>query len=408
MRSILLVLAVICAAGPTIGAEKNDNAPRVAAASTDFTVDLYSRLRTQDGNLIVSPYSVYLALGMTYAGAQGRTEKEMAKVLRADMPQEKYHASMERLQRHLGAAVMRANGLVDIRLANALFVQKEHTVLPGFSETVTTHYGADWCRVDFKAAPDQAVNIINDWVAQKTRNRITDVIGGDSISTTTRLVLVNAVYFKGVWARKFEPELTEPAPFSTPSGTDILVSLMHKKSDFLYGANDLLQIIELPYSGNDLSMVILLPRDRKKGLAALESALNAKSLAKWLREMKTEDVALALPRFAFDSGFSLLPGLSAMGMKDAFVGGAANFRGIDGTQQLFLNAAIHRAGIAVNEAGTEAWAATIMDAAFIGLSEKDQPFEFRADHPFLFLIRDERSGIILFIGRVVSPDLAGT
>jgi serpin B len=262
------------------------------------------------------------------------------------------------------------------------------------------YYGASITPVDYKKANEEARTRINEWVEKKTEEKITDLIKPDVLTPLTRLVLVNAIYFKGNWARQFKQSLTHDAPFYLTPGKPVPVPFMTQEGTLRYGEEGGLQILELPYEGNDLAMLIILPR-RVDGLAELEKALTPENLNQWIRRLREQKIEVFVPKFKLASAFSLNETLVAMGMRDAFDQTKANFAGMDGTTLLYISAALHQAVVEVNEEGTEAAAAT---GIVMGLkSVPEPPTTFRADHPFIFLIRDNKTGSILFMGRVVDP-----
>lgn len=367
--------------------------------NTEFAVNLYSQLRTQPGNLFLSPHSISTALAMTSAGAAGNTAAQMAATLH--LPKEgDVHAAFAGLE--AGLRAIQEKGGVKMSTANSLWPDKASTFLPAFLDLCRTHYGADITPQDFRGAPEAARKTINDWVADRTAGRIQDLLAPGVIDALTRMVLVNAIYFKGDWAVRFDPAKTEPATFFTVEG-DRAIPLMHRRGSIRHAATDTLQLVELPYAGNDLSMLVLLPRERD-GLPALEAALTADQLTEWTKALRPRDVKLWLPRFKVEAQFLLKPTLAALGMGDAFDADKADFSGMNGRKDLFIGAVVHKAFVEVNEAGTEAAAATaVVMQTRSAVRPADEPAEFRADHPFLFFLRDMRTGAILFAGRLTTP-----
>lgn len=393
IRSTVLTATLLSIAA-TAAPEKE-----LVRGNTEFAVDLYARLREQPGNLFLSPHSISTALAMTSAGAAGNTAAQMAATLH--LPKEgDAHAAFAALE--AGLRAIQEKGGVKMSTANSLWPDKGSTFLPAFLDLCRTHYGADITPQDFRGAPEAARKTINDWVSDRTAGRIQNLLGPGVIDALTRMVLVNAIYFKGDWAVRFDPAKTEPAKFHTAEG-ERDVSLMHRRGSIRHAATDTLQLVELPYAGNDLSMLVLLPRERG-GLAALEAALTADQLAEWTRALRPRDVKLWLPRFKVEAQFSLKETLTAMGMGDAFDADKADFSGMNGRKDLFIGAVIHKAFVEVNEAGTEAAAATaVVMQTRSAIRPVDEPAEFRADHPFLFFLRDMRTGAILFAGRLAAP-----
>lgn len=373
----------------------------VAEANNRFALDLYRQLRAEEGNLFFSPSSISTALAMAYAGAAGETEAEMAKTLHFQMPEKRLHEGMQSLQA-LWKSPAEEN---DIRLhqANRLWGQRSYDFLPAFLEITREHYGAELAEVDF-AQSEEARRRINAWVEEQTERKITELVPAGALSSNTRLVLTNAVYFHGVWAAPFNEERTTDEDFHVTAAEKVQVPLMHRQDEFRYAAVDDLQILELPYGERSLSMLVLLPRE-VAGLAKLEAELTFQNLQRWLASVKHEDeVKVYLPRFKTTSQFQLSDTLAAMGMQSAFDRDAADFSGMTDSEDLFISAVIHKAFVDVNEEGTEAAAATgAVIAATAAPVEPEEPPVFRADHPFVFLIRDNRNDSILFLGRIENP-----
>ena len=357
--------------------------------NNSFAFDLYARLRSQKGNLFLSPCSISTALAMTYAGARGRTEEEMAKVLRFTLDQERLHPAFfslnSKLTPHAG----------ELHVANRLWGQKGYPFLESFLKLTGSRYGAKLEEVDFMGAAEKARQAINSWVEAQTKDRIKELIKRGMLDKLTRLVLTNAIYFKGDWASQFKKDETRKADFSLIDGTKVKVDMMHQRAEFLHGRHPEVQVLTLPYKGGEFSMVILLPV-KKDGLSELERAFTGENLAKWLSDLRKGTVVVDLPRFKTTSEFMLADVLRNMGMHSAF-GTGADFSGMTGTRELFISSIIHKAFVEVNEEGTEAAAATGV------IMKSSVPPRFCVDHPFLFLIRDNRSGSILFMGRIVDP-----
>jgi serine protease inhibitor len=368
--------------------------------NTTFAFELYAQLKAKEGNLFFSPYSISTCLAMTYAGARGETEKQMAAVLHFSQKQDQLHSAFGDLQRQLNQVGARKG--VELNIANALWAQQGHPFVPEFLKTGNSQYDAKLSQVDFKTQAGAAIQDINRWVADKTKDRIQDVLAPGGLDELTRMVLVNAIYFKGTWAKQFEKGATSQQPFYLSKTRKQGVPLMGHTDQVRYMEDSTLQAVELPYAGNQLSMVILLPKDIE-GCAKLEGLLSPHNLSTWLKAMQSQKLILFLPRFKMESSFDLSPELEKMGMRDAFRFGTANFSGIDGTANLFVSRVAHKAWVEVTEEGTEAAAATVAVARYGGVNHDPLPPTFRADHPFIFLIRHNRSGSILFLGRLADP-----
>jgi len=365
-----------------------------------FAWKLHGKLREQPGNLFYSPYSISSALAMTYAGARGDTATQMAAALDFGPNDPAFHAAMGALVRDFNAAGKQ--GAFKLSVANALWAQHDYTFLPGYTKLVTTNYDAAVKNLDFQNETEAARQTINHWVEEKTNDKIQDLLKPGVLNSDTRLVLTNAIYFKSAWLHSFTKEATKPGPFTGLDGKKAEVPLMHQTERFSYVNADGVQIVELPYDRNALSMVILLP-DKTDGLADLEQQISAEKLAAWRGKMKRRQVELSMPKFKMTREFALKDVLSSLGMVDAFTT-AADFSGMDGSKKLSIQHVIHKAFVDVNEEGTEAAAAT---AVAIGVTsaliEPEPPVVMKIDHPFLFAIRENQTGSILFIGRVVEP-----
>jgi serpin B len=372
----------------------------VAGGNMAFALDLYARLKTADGNLFFSPYSISTCLAMTYAGARGATAAQMAQTLHFATNQNQLAASFGELQRQLNKEQAKMG--IELNIANGLWGQKDHLFLPAFLDIAKQSYGANLQQFDFRTHADTARTEINHWVDHKTKGKITDLIQPGVLGPATRLVLVNAIYFKGSWAREFDKHSTTEAPFTVTPNQKPEVPLMNLTADFKYAEVDGLQLLELPYIGDDLNMVVLLPRD-VDGLKGVEDLLNTQTFDRWLAEAREQKVAVFLPKFKLSAQFSLVKALGEMGMTDAF-SRRADFSGMDGERDLYISAVVHKAFVDVNEEGTEAAAATGVVMSHMSVMRMPRPTPiFRADHPFVFLIRENHSGSILFLGRLVDP-----
>jgi serpin B len=387
------VLALV-AAGPA-------SAEDAAGSINAFAVDLYHEVAGEDGNTFFSPASISTALTMTYAGARGQTAKEMRQTLRYTVDDEDLHPAFGKLA---GTLTKKQKGH-EMAIANALWSQKGSKILQPFVGLLEKHYGAGKKEVDFIGKTEKSRKTINGWVEKKTQDRIKDLLKPGVITIDTRLVLTNAIYFKGDWETKFEKKNTQEETFRVSKDETSKVKMMHMHGrTFRYlhragkGQPDF-SMIELPYEGGHASMIVILP-DEADGLPEIEQWLTDESLDAHIAGMhETEIDDLALPRFEMTDEFMLGKALSRMGMPTAF-STSADFSGINGKKDLFISAVVHKAFVKVNEEGTEAAAAT---AVVIGIECVKMPVNFRADHPFLFLIRDTASGTILFMGRMSDP-----
>lgn len=384
--------------GKAKAVEITDDVRAVARSNNRFAFDLYQHLREDKGNLFFSPASISTALAMTYAGAGGPTKTEMAQVLHFDLAEERLHGGFGTL----GEILNSAEKGYRLSMANRLWGAKTYPFRPEFLKTTREQYGAELAQLDF-ARTEEARQTINAWVEEQTNGRIEDLIPSGVLDAMTRLVLTNAVYFKGAWDEEFSKRATQDAPFRLSRDRQVKVPTMRQTDRFGYAETDDLQLLELPYEGHDLSMVIVLPKS-VDGLPDLETKLTAESVQKWMSGLRRRDVRVFLPRFKLTSQFELADVLRAMGMPLAF-SERADFSGMSTVESLMLSQVVHKAFVDVSEEGTEAAAATAVVVAPTAApaGDRDEPVVFRADHPFVFLIRDNRTGAVLFVGRVVNP-----
>lgn len=369
-----------------------------------FAFDLYRNLSQKSGNLFYSPHSLWLALAMVYAGARGETEAQMAGALHFPLDQGHLHPTFNHLDlkitpRSVGAKGDEGRTGFRLRIANALWSQEAYTFLPEYLDVLGENYGAAVRLVDFADKTEQARAAINAWVSDQTEGKIKDLVARGAINALTRLVLTNAIYFYGAWANPFKAQRTHDGVFYLLDGGQARVPLMAQTGSFAYAVGEGFQVVELPYQGWALSMVILLPDAGKAG--AVERTLDAERLDAALGMLSRRQVALTLPRFRFASGFGLAKVLADMGMALAFTTDA-DFSGMTGGRDLFISDVLHRAFVSVDEAGTEAAAATAV-VMMPTMVMPEPAIEFRVDRPFGFLIRDIKTGAILFVGRVVDP-----
>ena len=398
----VLVLALIAAglsAAGTTRPDTPDGAGSVATGNNLFAFDLYRHLAADPAyageNLFFSPYSIASALAITCEGARGTTADEIESVL--------HLPANETLRREgfaaIDAALNNGSGNYTLRTANALWAEKTHSLLPEYIETAARWYGANATNLDFVENPEGSRETINRWVEEKTEDRIRDLLPPGSIDPLTRVVITNAIYFKGAWAQQFDPAETTVEEFRVGSNETVTVPMMHGNAVYPYAETGTLQVLEMPYAsgdGTELAMLVLLPKG--DSLTAAEEVLDAERLAGLRESLASQNVRVFFPKFTLDASYGLTPTLAAMGMPTAFTGGDADLSGMDGTRDLFVTGIFHKAFVDVNEEGTEAAAATGV-AAGLGVTPV-----FRADHPFVFLITEKDSGTILFAGRVVNPE----
>jgi serpin B len=399
-RAAVLLCLVLLPAVPATAAGPSDpgvppDVRTLVQGNNAFALDLLARLREKDGNVFYSPYSISTALAMTSAGARGETAEQMARVLHFTLDRQRLHPAFAELIRGLNGHGLPRDYRLDV--AQSLWGDRTLIVRPEFQDLLYADYGARLRVVNFGKEPDVARRQINRWVEDRTNDKIKDLLHQGDIEPITRMVLVNAIYFKAAWQKPFEAEATKEAVFHS-GGKEVTVPLMHQTEEFNYYEDDGFQAVELPYEGGELSLVALLPR-QKDGLGKLEQSLTAAKLDACLGKLSPWPVEVFLPRFKTNARLALARQLAAMGMPLAF-SPAADFSGISTTQKLTISEVIHQTFVDVNEGGTEAAAAT---AVILRAVSAPKPVAFRADHPFLFLLRDRRTGSILFLGRVTHP-----
>jgi len=412
---VALMLGLAACAQPVAGEVIQSDKPRETSpdvddtdltmlvnGNSDFAFDLYRSLNKEDDNIFYSPYSMSLALAMTYAGARGETEQQMADTLHFILPQDRLHPAFNSLdielsQRGEGAQGKDGEGF-RLNIVNAIWGQKDYEFLTTFLDALAENYGAGLRLLDFISAPDESRLTINNWVSDQTEGRIENLIPQGLINELTRLVLTNAIYFNAAWQYPFSEDITGDGPFYLLDRGEVIVPMMRQTESFGYAEGDGYQAVELPYDGGELSMVILLPQSDQ--FEAFEWSLDAQRVEDVVKALETRQVALTMPLFEFESSFSLKEALATMGMPVAF-SGDADFSGMTGNRDLFIADVVHKAFVSVDEAGTEAAAATAVVMELTAVPEA--PVEVTIDHPFIFLIRDIETGTILFVGRVVNP-----
>jgi serpin B len=366
-----------------------------------FALDLYRALsQKEDGNLFYSPYSISAALAMTYAGARNETESEMAVVLHFTIPQERLHPAFNLLDLSLtsrGEGIEGEEPGFQLNIANSLWGQKDYEFLPDFLDLLAENYGAGLRVLDFEADVEKARQVINDWVLDQTEEKIKDLLPPGILDGATRLVLTNAIYFNAKWRLPFSEAATQDGIFYLLDGAQVNVPLMNRTESFRYAEGQDYQVVELPYVGDELAMVLILPAEGS--FETFEKALTTSQLDEILEGLENRSVNLTMPKFEYESEFRLGETLIEMGMPSAF-GDAADFSGMDGTLNLVIEEVVHKAFVAVDEAGTEAAAATaviMVEKAILDI------VKMRIDRPFIFMIRDNQTESILFLGRVVNP-----
>jgi len=412
---VLPVIASIQMAQPVAGEVLESDKERITSpdvstggqallveGNSAFAFELYQALKEEEGNLFYSPYSISLALAMTYAGARGETAEQMADTLQFLLEQDRLHPAFNWLDAELAKRGEGAEGKdgegFRLNIVNAIWGQKDYEFLSDFLDVLAENYGAGLRILDFITETEASRLAINQWVSDQTEGRIEDLIPQGEISVGTRLVLTNAIYFNAAWEYPFDEDMTADGPFYLLDGGQVIVPMMKHTEAFGYTDGEGYQAVELPYDGGELSMVILLPEAGQ--FETFEEGLRSRQVSDIISDLRPTEVALTMPQFEFESEFSLKDTLADMGMPIAFSSGA-DFSGMTGNRELFISAVIHKAFVAVDEAGTEAAAATAVIMNLTAVPEP--PVEVTIDHPFIFLIRDIETGAILFVGRVLNP-----
>jgi len=366
-----------------------------------FAFNLYQQLIDNGENLFYSPYSLSLALAMTYAGARGETAQEMANTLHFYLSQDKLHPAFNWLDIELAKRGEGAEGKDDegfrLNIVNAIWGQENYRFLDDFLDVLAENYGAGLRILDFIKSTEESRTTINKWVSQQTEERIEELIPQGAIDAATRLVLTNAIYFNAAWMYPFDKKNTVDGDFNFLNGDTVIVPMMSQTELLNYMKGNNYQVVELPYDGNELSMLLIMPDEGS--FASFEQALDNELIDNILSQLGTKQVVLSMPKFEFRTEVGLKQILPAMGMPTAF-SGMADFSGMTGNHDLFIGDVLHEAFVSVDEAGTEAAAAT---AVIMKLTAAEEMVTMSLDHPFIFLIRDIKTGTVLFVGRVLNP-----
>ena len=373
----------------------------VANANNKFAFDFYKQLTKESGNIFFSPYSISSALAMTYEGANGETAQEIKQVL---------HFPETEILRSNSASIYntinKKEKKYELRTGNALWAQEDFTFLEEYFTTVENYYGGKAVNLDFVNETELSRNTINTFIEEQTNNRIKKLLPQGSLGADTRLVLTNAIYFKGNWKIEFDKSDTKERDFKTPTGTkQVPIMFMAPKSElkFNYFENQELQMLELPYKDEELSMVILLPKE-EQGLSSLEESLTFETFDRWQKGMSYRKISeIYLPKFEFNYAKELYKDFNAMGMVLAFDLIDADFSKMTDFPDLYISQIYHQAFVKVDEKGTEAAAATAVVMSDRSVSESGSKIIFKADHPFMFLIKENSTGTILFMGRITDP-----
>ena len=379
------------------------DATTLASDNAAFAFDVYKQLVLTNTNLVFSPASISIALAMTYAGAAGTTASEMASTLHFTLPPAQLHPAFDALDLALtsrGQGKLGADGgPMQVNIVNALWAEKTYAFRSDFLDTLAANYGAGVNLLDFLNAPDPSRLAINVWVAGQTNNKIQDLLPQGSVDSWTKLVLTNAVYLNAAWKTPFDPNNTHDGSFTLLDGSTVTATFMGAALPgalAVQGTNFV--AAALPYADDNLSLLVVVPDAGQ--FSQVESSLDSTALATLVAGLTSQQVILSLPRFKIETGADLVDLLKAMGMTSAFISGVADFSGMDGTQNLFIGDVVHKAFIDVAEKGTEAAAAT---GVLMSGSGAPTGLLINADRPFLYFLRDQPTGAILFMGRVLDP-----
>jgi serpin B len=409
------LLLVFLLATPASGSIDDIQAEKLAQSQNAFATDLYAQLNQHAGNLFFSPQSIATALSMTFIGAKGDTSTEMAKVLHLqDLRSDNQNTTLALRSLVLEAYAKQwklfneplQDGL-ELHLANGLWVKANYPLNSEFIKAITESFKGSLEPVDF-SNETAARKKINGWVSDQTSDKIQNLIGPNAITPDTRLVLTNAIYFKAAWETQFRKEASRQEKFHVSLNKDVDAEMMKQTHFFGLAELEGFKLLVIPYEGGEASMVVLLP-DKVDGLADLEKSLSAEKLSSWLEKSRSVRVALSLPKFKNTSALNLNNTLITLGMKKAFVAGEADFTGIANVpgEPLYIGLVMHKAFVDVNEEGTEAAAATAVNIRAGAVMRPAEPFPFVADHPFVYIIRSNRTGDILFMGRLTDPTERG-
>lgn len=397
MKQVYVFLLMLSYVSAFSFGDKKTDLKNLGYSNSAFGFDVYKSLKQAEGNIFFSPYSISTAFAMTYAGAKNQTQKEISSVFY--FPHKGLHSLFGKLQKTINT--MQDEGSIKLSVANALWLQKEYPFLNTFVKLNEKYYGAGIQSVDFLKHTEDARQTINAWIEDKTQDHIKELIKPRMVDKSTRLVLSNAIYFKGNWKASFEKKNTKERFFHLSATEKIQVPMMMQSSKYKFKKLDDFRVIELPYEGNSLSMFLFLPTE-VDGLGDFERKFTNKNVNNWIKSLQDSSkikVKVSLPKFKITSDFELSSTLIALGMPRAF-SSMADFSGMDGTKDLYISNVVHKAFVDVNEEGTEATASTAVIMA--RKSIRSSPV-FQANHPFLFLIREQKTGSILFMGRVVNP-----
>jgi len=374
-------------------------AENVVNANTLFSADVYNLYNEEEKNIFFSSYSISSALTMTYEGAKGQTAEEMKKVLHLPSDKNITRSDFRTINEEINAE----NKSFQLSVVNALWAQEEYPFIEDYFTIVDTYYGGKVSNLNFANNAESSRKEINDWVEQQTSNRIKNLLSKGSVSPSTKLILTNAIYFKGDWNNKFKTRYTEKEKFMLSSGQEVNVLMMHKTSYYNYGETNNVQILEMDYEGREISMLVILPKENSD---VIDKDIDGKTIREWQDSVGRAKVEVSFPKFKFETEYSMANDLQQMGMSAAFNPTMADFTGMTTKEELFISQVVHKTFVEVTEEGTEAAAATAvsMMASSAGPGEPEEIKVFKADHPFIFIIQQKDSGNILFMGKVNNPE----
>jgi len=420
-RSLALVLSLsfaFCAAGCARESDvakspkERETSPQVRVQdisravldNNTFALDLYRRLAGRSGNLVVSPYSLSIALAITYAGARGQTKQEIATALHFTFAKDELHRTLNALDLDLTNRAQNAEQF-QLLCANSLWAQRGYPFQSTFLDTLAQYYGEEVRLTDFAAKPQAAKTAVNAWARDKTLGKVPDILGSDELDARTRMLLANAIHFKGKWKYPFPKALTTKETFTLLNNTKVPVPMMaanlmgSKHYDlYKYTEGSCYQALELPYRGDQFAILILLPEQGY--FQSVQAMLVGDLVTGIAKAMTLRKVEIHLPKFRFTTRLSVKPALQAMGIRTIFASGDADFTEIEPKRELFIRDVVHAATVSVDEEGTEAAAAS---AVSLTMCAGPSVVRFSADRPFLFVIRDTKTGALLLIGRVLDP-----
>lgn len=396
--TLLMVFPIVLGYSNGVGSSKAGEVMSIIEANNRFAFELY-RLYSEkyrEDNIFFSPISISNAFAMLYEGARGKTGEEMLKVFHFPKGEKARREGFRTLFQEMN----KPGKKYELSIANAIWTQKNYQFLKKYLDLVKNYYGGKATNLDFRQNPEGSRERINKWVESKTKEKIKDLLPKGTITSLTRLVLTNAIYFKGLWVSPFDKGLTKEEDFKITTDKSVKVLMMsHSQAQsFNYAETEDMQILEMPYEDEDISMLVLLPKG--DSLDKLEKNLTPENLKKWCGMLKREEVRVYFPRFKLERKYSMVDDLRKLGMPSAFDAGRADFSGLTGKRDLFVTEVMHKAFVEVNEEGTEAAAAT---GIVLGRTALPRRFVFRADHPFIFIIQDRKKGNILFLGRLYNP-----